>query len=156
MPGNKSPGFDGLTYEFYRKQRDRLSPILVELFNFQLEKLKMIPPNKIGATRLISKVPPTVSPTLEELRPITLLNSDYQILSKVLTKQMVKVLPLIIKSPQSSCVPGRNILSSGCNLISSIEFAEKENIPSAILSLDLFKGYNRVNLIYLTKVLQAM
>ena len=37
--GNKSPGLDGITYEFYKKSKDALVPILTEIFNEQLGRL---------------------------------------------------------------------------------------------------------------------
>ena len=42
------------------------------------------------------------------------------------------------------------------NLLSVIESAEKENSDLAVISLDLFKAYDRVNLTYLEKVMEAM
>ena len=147
-PTNKSPGFEGLSYEFYWKQKDLLVPILTDVFNAQLNLLKIAPSNQMGATRLISKVPDNITPTFEELCPITLLCVDYKLLKKVLTSRLVKILPSVIKSPQSCCVKGRNICSAACNILSSIEFINKNNIPAAILSADMFKAYDRVNLSY--------
>ena len=105
---NKSPGLDGITYEFYKKC-DILLPILVEVFNQQLATMRLIPSNSMGATRLISKVPPDQVPLVEELRPITLLNSDYKILTKVISKRIIEILPYVIRSPQSCSVNGTNI-----------------------------------------------
>ena len=77
---NKSPGLDGLTAEFYKATSNIVSPILVEVFNDQLGRLSLIPSNKHGATRLVSKVKGI--PLINELRPITLLNLDYKFLTK--------------------------------------------------------------------------
>ena len=66
-PYNKSPGMDGLTYEFYRKKCDYLLPLLEEVFNAQLINDKLVKSNTIGATRLVSKVPSNTVPTLEDL-----------------------------------------------------------------------------------------
>ena len=110
---NKSPGIDGLTYEFYKKNKDALAPILVEVINCQLKENKLCESNTIGLTRLVSKVPENEVPTLENLHPITLLTCDYKIMTKVLAKRMSKILPKVIRSSQSCGVKGTNICSSG-------------------------------------------
>ena len=104
---NKSPGFDGLTAEFYQHNIDKLAPILVDVYNEELGRLKLVESNKHGATRLIRKV--SGIPLVSELRPITMLNCDYRILSKILANRILKVLSSVIKSPQSNCIKGANI-----------------------------------------------
>ena len=153
---NKSPGLDGLNYEFYKSQLPLLGLILVNVLNFQLSHLSLLPSNLIGATRLVSKVADNEVPLVSELRPITLLNSDYKILTGVLSKRILKVLRSVIKSSQSSCVPGANICSSAFNLVSLTQAVEQCNGQAAILSLDLYKAYDDVNLQYLEQVLLAM
>ena len=112
--------------------------------------------NPDGITRLISKVSENEIPLASQLRPITLLNSDYKVLTGVLSKRILKVLRSVIKSQQSSCVPGANICSSAFNLLSITQAVEQGNKKAAILSLDFNKAYDRVNLEYLEKVMLAM
>ena len=153
---NKSPGLDGISYEFYKKEINAIAPILVKCFNAQLSHLKLCPSNLTGATRLISKVSEPLVPLVSELRPITLLNCDYKILSKILANRILNYFPFIIKSRQISCVKGANICSGAFNLISTIQDAEANRAEAAILSLDMAKAYDRVCLIFLEKVLLAM
>ena len=47
---NKSPGLDGLNYEFYKSQLPLMGPILVNVLNFQLSHLSLLPSNLIKAT----------------------------------------------------------------------------------------------------------
>ena len=137
---NKSPGMDGLSYELYKKCQNSLAPMLTEVINFQLSNDYLVPSNKIGATRLASKVADNVVPTLEELRPITLLNVDYRVMTRILSKRLSKVLPQVIKSVQSCAVEGSNICTSACNLLSFLEAVKKDGRKAAILSMDLFKA----------------
>ena len=115
-----------------------IAPILVEVFNDQLHNLNLLESNKHGATRLVSKVDGI--PLVTELRPITLLNVDYKVMTGILSKRIFKILHKVIRSPQSCGVLGANICTSACNLISLIEAVEKSGKPAAILSLDLFKA----------------
>ena len=77
-------------------------------------------------------------------------------MSKVLSNRLLKVHPSVINSPQSCSVLGANICSSASNLISLVEAVERDKGQAAILSLDLFKAYDRVNIKYLCKVMKIM
>ena len=47
---------DGLTYEFYRAVWDVIGKCFVEVLQVQLERLNLIESDKMGATKLASKV----------------------------------------------------------------------------------------------------
>ena len=151
---NKSPGFDGLTAEFYKATSDLIAKDLVLVFNDQLKRNKLILSNTHGATRLISKVKGI--PLVSELRPITLLNLDYKLLTSILAKRLTSVLGQVCKSVQSCSVPGASICTSATNIISTIEEITRNNSSAALLSLDLQKAYDNVHLGYLQKVMEAM
>ena len=81
---NKSPGLDGLCYEFYQETFAIIKNDLLEILQCQLNRSRIIESNKHGVTRLAPKVDGI--PSVDELRPITLLNCDYKILSKWLVR----------------------------------------------------------------------
>ena len=60
-------------------------------------------------------------------RPITLLNVDYKIISKILAERLRKVLPTIINTDQKGFVKGRNILDGNRLLQDIIDYTEIEN-----------------------------
>ena len=151
---NKSPGLDGLTYELYKSKKEKLGPLLVEVVNELLAHLKMPKSNREGATRLISKLLADQIPKVTELRPITLLNVDYKLLTMILAGRMEKVLKSLLKSTQS-CGVG-NITSSAFKILSTVEAIARQGGQAALLSLDLFKAYDRVNLEYVKLVMKKM
>ena len=151
---NKSPGLDRLTFEFYKKTVDKVAGDLVDVFNNQLGKLKLVDSNRRGATRCLSKVDGI--PMVTQLRPITLLNIDYKLLTKILMRRIGKVLGSVLKSVQSCSVPGSNICSAAVNLVSVVEGVERLGMSAAVLSLDLFKAFDRVNLNFLEVVMKKM
>ena len=86
---NKSPGEDGLTAEFYKTFQDKLIPILQEVY-LNIFLSDSMPKNmKMGIINLIYKNKGNVE-DLKNWRPITLLNVDYKILTKILTERLKK------------------------------------------------------------------
>ena len=105
-------------------------------------------------TRLCSKV--NGVPSVSDLRPITLLNCDYMLLSKWFVLKLRPKLPLIIKSGQLCTVGNKNILFGVSNIISSILAVHHKKSQACLISLDFFKAYDRVMLSFLLKVMEAM
>ena len=151
---NKSPGLDGLPYEFYKKVWHIIGIEFRDVLQSQLDQVKLIDSDRVGATRLIPKV--NEVPRIDELRPITLLNTDYKILSKVFVKRMKPVLPKVIRSGQLCTVGEKNILFGVSNLLYTIFHVKDRKRRACILSLDFYKAYDRVYIGYLVKVLERM
>ena len=154
LEDNKAPGLDGLSAEFYKKTGDMINPELLKVLSCQLDRLDLIESDKGGATRLCPKVDGV--PRVDQLRPITLLNLDYKILTKIITNRLLRIMGEIILSSQSCSVPGKNILFGASNILSVVQYIEKYGGKAAIVSYDLFKAYDRVYLPFLYKVMQKM
>ena len=151
---NKSPGLDGLPYEIYQVTWDIIGRDFVKVLQCQLDRDRIIESDQHGATRLTSKVDGI--PAVFELRPITLLNCDYKILSKCFVGELAPVMGEIILSGQLCSVKEKNILFGISNIISTVDYVNAHNIPAYIASFDMFKAYDRVMLDYLVKVMRAM
>ena len=151
---NKSPGLDGLTYEFYKATFHIIQNELLEVFQCQLDRNNIISSNKKGVTRLLPKV--QGAPRVDELRPITLLNCDYKLLSKWFVLRMKPALPCVIRSGQLCTVGGRNILFGVSNILSSIAIIKEQKTSGCLINLDFFKAYDCVYLGFLLKVLDKM
>ena len=152
---NKSPGLDGITYEFYKATWDIIGQDFARVLQVQMVRFRIIESDRHGATRLASKVDGV--PAVTELRPITLLNCDYKILSKCFVKRLIPVMPEIILSGQLCSVGDKNILFGVCNLISSVEYVNLHKVPAFLVSIyEMYKAYDRVMLSYLVKVMQVM
>ena len=106
-----------------------------------LNKKEIIQSNRKDVTRLCPKVKGV--PSVEELRPITLLNSDYKILSKWLVTRMRPVLPSVVKSGQLCTVVKRNILFGVNNVLSTLLEVHRRKSRACLISLDFFKAYDR-------------
>ena len=104
---------------------------------------------------IISLIPPKNKDKaiLENLRPISLLNVDYKILTKVLANCLEKVLPKIINPDQTGYVKGCYI-GENIRLIQDLMFyLEKENFPGIAVFVDFQKAFDTIEWNYLEKAL---
>ena len=83
---NKSPGKDGITTNFYKKFWQSLGPILVNIFNTSYDRQKLPFSQRQSILNLIYKKNDPLD--LSNYRPISLLNSDYKILSYTLAQRI--------------------------------------------------------------------
>ena len=79
---------------------------------------------------------------LQNWRPISLLNVDYKILTKVISKRIKNVLPSIIHENQSGFVPGRKI-EQAINIIQDImNYTEHKKLSGFLLFIDFEKAFD--------------
>jgi hypothetical protein len=95
---SKSPGLDGLSYELYAAVIDLVGPGLLQAFNAMLQEGLLTPSFCRGVVRLLPKV--AGIPTAAQLRPITLLNTDYKLLTKMFVARLLPLLPDVLQSSQ--------------------------------------------------------
>ena len=106
---------------------------------------------------LLSVIPKKEKDTslLENLRPISLLNVDYKILTKVIAKRLENLLPKIINPDQTRYVKGHYI-GENVRLIQDIMFYTKRmNSPGIAIFLDFRKAFDSIEWEYLKAALKA-
>ena len=114
----KSPGLDGITYEFYKVTWPVIGPTFTKVLQAQLDREKLMDSGRHGATRLLPKVEDI--PDVTELRPITLLQTDYRLLSKCLSLRLHTVMSEVVDPGQLGvAAPGQGggILTGLYNLL---------------------------------------
>ena len=92
---------------------------------------------------------------IENYRPITLLNSDYKLLTKALTLQLIEDVKTIIHRDQAGFIPGRSIFDHIRLSRLMTKFAEISERNGAVVALDQEKAYDKITHQYLWKTLDA-
>lgn len=87
--------------------------------------------------------------------PITVLNTDYKLLTKVLALQLVEHTDTLIHEDQAGFIPKRSIFNHIRLAKAIITYAEAAEEDGAIITLDQEKAYDRIHHDYLWKVLEA-
>ena len=151
---NKSPGLDGLPYEFYGKALPVVGEAMLSALNAMLASGRLGKSLRTGVVRLLPKV--AGHPMAAQLRPITLLTTDYKLLTKMLVGRFVRVLPSVLRSTQLCSVKGRTIFDGAATIVSAAEFAWRKRRPGFLVSLDFFHAYDRVSLLWVDRILAAM
>ena len=93
---------------------------------------------------------------LKNWRPISLLNCDYKIITKVLASRISEFLPKIIHPDQKCSVIGKSFHDGASLIRGLIEYVSRNNLPGLLVSLDQTKAYDRVEWDFLFKVLEKL
>ena len=108
-----------------------------------------------GATMLKPKVAGVAA--VGELRPITLLNTDYKILMGILERQLVLVIQEVLTSEKLCSVKNMSILTGAHEMMAVISYLDQHpRMKAALLNLDFWKAFDRVFVSFLEKVVKAM
>lgn len=152
---NKSPGSDGLTHEFYKTFIDILAPILWKLYRSMEEKKEMPESMGLGIITILYKN--RGSPLkLENYRPLSLLNTEYKILTKVLANRIKMTVGSIISPSQAYSIPGRDITDTICTIRDVVDSMGKDGEGGLILCMDLNKAFDRVEHSFIEQVMKRV
>ena len=112
---NKSPGTDGIPYEYYKQHLSEISPFLVQYYNDILENETLGPTMLEGIITLMYKEK-GANTHIKNYRPITLLNCDLKIFTAILALRLAKVIHEVSDPSNTAAVPGRNITDNTMTL----------------------------------------
>lgn len=154
MAKRKAPGLDGLPMEFYVKFWEVLGEDLVCVLNRCYDSGSLSLSQRRGVISLSFKKGDRLD--IRNWCPISLLNVDYKLASRVIAGRLLKVIHLVVEEDQTCGVPGRFIGENVAFLRDVVDYATLSNVPVAILSLDQEKAFDRVDWSFMRDTLTSM
>lgn len=92
---------------------------------------------------------------LKNWRPVSLLCTDYKILSKCLSNRLKHFMDSIIHCNQAYCIPDRTIMDNLFLIRDVIDMSAIREVDLGLFSIDQEKAFDRVDHVYLFKTLKA-
>jgi hypothetical protein len=152
-PGT-APGPDGLPLILFKRFKDMLLPLLARVFG-AIGSTSQVPPHFLDGA-IVAILKPGGDP-LETVgyRPITLLNTDYRLLARVLADRLQPALQAVVSPSQTAFLKGRR---SGANILLLQLLAEGLPINSELVAalLDFAKAYDTIDRGFLLEVMREM
>ena len=140
---NKSPGNDGLPIEFYIKFWPIFSHNMLDSFNYAYEHGELSTSQRQAIVTLLDKGKDRTQ--LKNWRPISLLNSDYKIISKAIANRFTKYLSQLIPENQTGFIKGRNISDNLRTLSDIIYYLKDTKKPGILINIDFQKAFDSLN-----------
>ena len=152
MKNNKSPGDDGLTKEFYAHFYLELKDDLTEVLNTIILRQELPKSQRNALIRLLYKK--NDHRMLKNWRPVSLLNVDYKILSKIMTNRLSEVMKKLVPLEQKCGVKGRQMTDIIRNIDLICEDLDQNG--GYLICIDQEKAFDRVNHEYLKLILTKL
>ena len=142
MNNNKTPGQDGIPVDFYKVFWDKLKDPFYKMVTYCYEQEELHPSARKGILNLIPKQNKDTR-YVQNLRPITLLNTDYKIIEKAIANKMIPALEQIIHQDQRGFMKDRRISVNIRKMLDIMHQAEKEDLEAIVMSLDFVKCFDK-------------
>ena len=148
-----APGADGLPSELYCKLPELL-PVVARVLTAAGELGRLPPGLHEGVITLIFKAGDKLDPA--NYRPITLLNTDYRLLAKVLANRLKPLLSSVISREQTAFVPGRSIGENVMLLQLLPHLLRQHGRCGYAVFCDFRKAYDTVDRGFLLRIMERL
>ncbi|PKA60583.1 Putative ribonuclease H protein [Apostasia shenzhenica] len=156
LASNRAPGIDGLTGSFFKRYWSTISSDVVAAILYAFEKGQLPQSWKDTAVTLVPKI--YHASEAKHFRPISLCNTIYKIIAKILIHRLKPLLPSLISIEQGAFIPGRSI-SDNCilaqELIHKLHTSEASN-GLFLIKADMEQTFDRISWLFLDRMLNIM
>jgi len=150
----KSPGPDLLTAEFYQTFEDILAEPLTEVLTESHTLYRLPTSTQQGVVKILYKKKDPRD--IRNYRPLTMLNTDYKILTKILAYRIAGVLDEIVSPQQLGFVPGR-VITEASHLVKLVQgYLDESDEEGILVALDWEKAFDSVSWDYLHQSIDAL
>lgn len=151
---DKAPGPDGVNARLLQEQWEWFGPAILNEVKLFFETGRM--PRDIARSNLIL-IPKSEKPKgVADYRPISVCNTIYKIISKLLAMRLQPIISHCIFKAQSAFIPGREIVENTILLREILHSFKSKNYknPEFCLKVDLSKAFDRMDWVFLKYLLQ--
>ncbi len=155
LPNNKTPGSDGFNADFYKFWWPHIKELVLDSFTSALRSGHLSIDQRRGVITLLPKKSKDTR-FLKNWRPISLLNTDYKILTKLLAIRVQRVIPYIINPDQVGYIKGRYIGQNIRTIIDMIQYTKTTQQTGLIAFLDFEKAFDSIEWSFIEKAMYAV
>jgi hypothetical protein len=148
---NRAPGRDGLGLEFYKVTCKVIKYDLCTILNEMFFDGTLTTQQKQGIIMCIPKQTKMTTP--EDRRPITLLNTGYKLVTRMIAQRLKPILEKNLSKTQFCGDLGNNILDAVATVRDTIAFAEYTNTPLCVMALDFKQAFDNISHEYLFSII---
>jgi hypothetical protein len=139
MNPDKAPGPDGFTARFYQSSWDIIKSDLTKMIQKSQKCSKLGGGTNSSFLALIPKEKGAIN--FGRFRPISLCNTSYKILTKVIANRIKNILPGIIPENQGGFVKGRHIVDNIILVQEALHSSIRRKDKGMIIKLDLANAF---------------
>jgi len=144
LKNGKTPGTDGLPPEFYKFFWTDIKDFIKDSIIHAFSNNELSIEQKRGIITLIPKKTKNRL-LLKNWRPISLLNTDYKIIAKILATRLQNVLPDIINEDQSGYLKN-HFIGENIRLLEDVSvFTKQKKLSGIIFCIDFEKAFDSLN-----------
>ncbi|CAN1302061.1 Transposon TX1 uncharacterized 149 kDa protein [Linum perenne] len=157
MSPNKAPGPDGLNPCFYQTFWSELGGTIASDCRDWLAQNHIS--ESVRDTNIILLPKKQSSTSMSDLRPISLCDVRYRLISKVLANRLRQVIPHIIGEEQSAFVHGRSIVDNvlvAAETLHTMNTRRYAKFGEIAVKIDISKAFDRVEWDYLRMILHKL
>ena len=144
LKNGKTPGSDGFPPDFYKFCWCEIKVLVYESLSFAKDKGELSIDQRRGIINLIPKKDKDIR-MLKNWRPISLLNTDYKVLTKCLATRLKKILPTVIHPDQVAYLKGRYIGQNIRTIVDIMHYTDEKKIGGLIAFLDFEKAFDSID-----------
>ncbi|KAK3526114.1 hypothetical protein QTP70_015999, partial [Hemibagrus guttatus] len=153
MENGRASGIDGLPAEFYKAFWAVIGQDVLDVLRDSIQRGELPLSCRRAVLTLLPKKGDLTH--LKNWRPVSLLCTDYKLLSKALALRLTKVMERLIHQDQTYCVPDRSIFDNVYLILDILDVSRLLGLKTGLIFLDQEKAFDRVEHEYLWKVLET-